>query len=208
MKGPAEASKERIERLYREHRDAVFRFCLMYMKDTHTAEDLCQETFAQALRKAGSLRDPERGKAWVMTIAVNTCRAHLRRKRLGAFLKSLVPWGFSEAGPEPAATAEKADPQETFSRESEVRRVLDALGELGERERALFALVALGELNSKEAAERVGCSHAAARQTLSRARRKLQKAMADAGEGEPVSAAPNPERWGGNPLEREARSIR
>ena len=47
--------------------------------DWTSAQDLCQETMLRALDRLATLRDEGRLEAWTWAIAVNVCRAHLRR---------------------------------------------------------------------------------------------------------------------------------
>jgi RNA polymerase sigma-70 factor (ECF subfamily) len=61
------------------HRDKVERYVATMVADPEAAADLAQETIRRALAGRGTLRDLERLGAWVYTIAVNLCRAHLRR---------------------------------------------------------------------------------------------------------------------------------
>ncbi len=50
-----------------------------YVGNFHTAEDLAQETFVQALQSIASLRDGSRFKVWLLRIARNKCIDYIRR---------------------------------------------------------------------------------------------------------------------------------
>lgn len=162
--------------LYQAYRDAVFRVCLVHAGHWHTAEDLCQETFARALTTTAPLKDPEKARGWIFRIAINLCRAHRRRQRLRTFLKSLVPSYLMEA----PAPEQSQDPQRRAESRGRIARLLEAMGELGDRERTLFALTALGGLSLKEAAEALGLSPDVARQSICRARRRLRAELGEA----------------------------
>lgn len=60
----------------------VYGFALRLTGNLHAAEDLTQETFLRACRKAASLQDERRLRVWLFQIAVNLWRDQLRRRRL------------------------------------------------------------------------------------------------------------------------------
>lgn len=60
---------------------AVVRLAVSIVNDTAVAEDMAQETFVAAGRKLHQYRGDAAPKTWLFSIAVNVCRAHLRRQR-------------------------------------------------------------------------------------------------------------------------------
>ncbi|MGH2454682.1 MAG: RNA polymerase sigma factor [Candidatus Limnocylindria bacterium] len=60
--------------LARAHLDALYGYCLRLANHRPEAEDLLQETLLRAMKAFGTLRDPERGRAWLFTIATNAWR--------------------------------------------------------------------------------------------------------------------------------------
>ena len=58
-----------FEVLVRSYSADVYRFAYRLCGDRDAADDLIQETFCEAWRSIGSLRDPARGKAWLFQIA-------------------------------------------------------------------------------------------------------------------------------------------
>ena len=54
--------------LVREHAGALYRFAHRLCGETELAEDLVQETYLEAWRSIGSLKDAGRGKAWLFRI--------------------------------------------------------------------------------------------------------------------------------------------
>src|SRR4030095_4459457 len=64
---PAGISRtDRIERLYRERGDRIWRGLLAFAGDPEVASDAVAEAFAQVLRRGDEVRDPER---WVWRAA-------------------------------------------------------------------------------------------------------------------------------------------
>ena len=62
-------------------RPALNRYLARRCRDESEADDVVQETFIRASRYRRSLADPARLKAWVLRIATNVLRDHVRRER-------------------------------------------------------------------------------------------------------------------------------
>lgn len=59
---------------------SLLRTCYLFLRDTALAEDAVQESFVKAWRFYDSYRKDASEKAWLMRIAINTCR-DLQRSR-------------------------------------------------------------------------------------------------------------------------------
>ena len=70
--------KQEAERLVHAYGQDVYRLCRMILQDASLAQDAVQETFLRAYRFYGGIKKPESEKAWLLTIAVRTCRNMLR----------------------------------------------------------------------------------------------------------------------------------
>ena len=73
-------SDEAFAALTTRHLDEAYRLAWAILGDSGDADDATQDSFAQAWRHRGSLRDPARFDAWFGRILVNTCRQRLRRR--------------------------------------------------------------------------------------------------------------------------------
>lgn len=67
-------SVQPLERLMTAYGDGVLRMCYMLLRDRELARDAAQDSFLKAYRAMGSLRAGDTERAWLMRIAVNTCR--------------------------------------------------------------------------------------------------------------------------------------
>lgn len=71
-----------LEAWMQAYENDVLRLCFLYLHDLPLAEDALQETFVKVWR--GMDRFERRGgcspRTWIMHIAVNTCRDHLRTR--------------------------------------------------------------------------------------------------------------------------------
>ena len=73
----AERQAAQLEELMAQYGTELLRVCYMVLKDAQQAEDTVQETFIKAYKSmaASSLDNP---RAWLMKIAINTCKDYLR----------------------------------------------------------------------------------------------------------------------------------
>jgi len=159
----------RFESCFRDHYAAVLAFAIRRLPDRATADDAAAETFAIAWRRRELL--PDEPLPWLygiaLRVAANQRRSGARRWRLGERLEHEASSRAST--PEPADTLDRRD---AFSR---------AFERLGESEREVLRLVAWDGLDTREAAAVLGCSAAAFRVRLHRARRRLAKHLEAAG---------------------------
>jgi RNA polymerase sigma-70 factor (ECF subfamily) len=158
-----------FERSFRDHYADVLAFGLRRTPDRQAAEDLAAETFAVAWRRRERIPDP--ALPWLYAVArrilANQRRGARRRLSLGERLAH-----------EAAAEAPAPDLGETIHRRTEFAA---AFRRLREGEREVLSLIAWEGLAPREAASVLGCSHAAFRVRLHRARRKLQKHLTASG---------------------------
>jgi DNA-directed RNA polymerase specialized sigma24 family protein len=73
--------EEVLERLYREQGARMWRAALAFAGDPEVASDAVAETFAQALRRGGAIREPERW-LWRTMFKVAAGELHDRRSRV------------------------------------------------------------------------------------------------------------------------------
>jgi RNA polymerase sigma-70 factor, ECF subfamily len=66
------------------HQARLRRFLTTMTGDATRAEDLIQDTFVAAFRKLPQLADPAKFASWLLAIACNHCRQHLRSEVLRA----------------------------------------------------------------------------------------------------------------------------
>jgi RNA polymerase sigma-70 factor (ECF subfamily) len=89
-----DAATHRLTDALASHEAALLATARFLVREEADARDLVQQTFETALRHLGELRDEEKLRAWLTTIAV---RAALRRR---SSLARFIPW-FTTGGSEP-----------------------------------------------------------------------------------------------------------
>jgi RNA polymerase sigma factor (sigma-70 family) len=159
----AQDSRERFTDLYKEHYQHLENYAARRVPSDHV-RDVVAATFLVAWRRFAEL--PEEPLPWLY----GTARRVIANERRG--------WARWEALVEELAT--HASPAEPDPAESVVARwqLVSALRELSERDRELLFLVEWEQLSIGDASRVVGCSAAAARVRLHRARRRLADRVA------------------------------
>lgn len=159
--------------LYRKHRDAVYRFALLYAGSPAIAADVTQDTFVHFMTQTNQF-DPLRGSigAWLCGVARNIARKQI---------------GVREAATDPSELADEARMHESqVDYDSPLDRVLR--GELAEQVRRAVASIAphyrdvlilceLSDLSYAEAAQVCGIDIGTVRSRLSRARTQLAQRL-------------------------------
>lgn len=67
--------------LFEQYYDAVYKAAYFVTRDRMLAEDVAQETFLKAYDKIDQLQDASRVHSWLLRIAVNKARDHLRSRQ-------------------------------------------------------------------------------------------------------------------------------
>jgi len=182
------AASQAVENLITEYGKLVFHLIYSLTGEWETSEDLTQDTFLYALRAIDAARlargEDFHAKAWLLRIAVNTARMHLRRRRLIRFhsLSALsrgeatdlngLQTASSPVQPAGCTAQETEDPAERVSERDAVSRVLARLPE-GLRLPLLLSTVA--GFSISEIAAMLTMNEVAVRKRLSRARRAFQQ---------------------------------
>jgi RNA polymerase sigma-70 factor (ECF subfamily) len=154
----------RLEAWFRAYGDRVLAY-LLHRTDPETAQDVLQEVFVMAFRKADTVPEPPIG--WLFATArrllANSTRGSRRREQLALRLADAAQ--NRPAGPEAAVS----------------QAVTDTLARLSSADREVLTLNAWYELSADEAAQALGCSRSAYGVRLHRARRRFAEQLRAAG---------------------------
>ncbi|MFH0988792.1 MAG: RNA polymerase sigma factor [bacterium] len=74
-------SRDAFEKVYLDHRDGVYAYCVKILLDRHLAKDIVQDTFLKVRQHAVSLQQTTSLKSWIYRIARNEALMHLPKKR-------------------------------------------------------------------------------------------------------------------------------
>lgn len=146
------------EEMYRKYASVVYRYLLSLCHDESLAQDLVQDTFLKAVRKADSWKGQSGFSTWLCSIARNEFRQYLRRHPREAEL---------------AENAHREDPMHALSDE----QMLKHLHAMEDPFREVLYLRFFGNLSYAKIAGIFGQSENWARVTCYRARQKLREEM-------------------------------
>jgi len=87
----AQGDPEAWEQLYQEYKRGVIGLCLGYLHNREEALDAAEEAFLKALKSAHRIKSSGNVRAWLYTIAANTCKDMIRKRKRGqAWLKKWI----------------------------------------------------------------------------------------------------------------------
>ncbi len=164
-----------FDAVVRQHQRKVFRVLLAMLRDEEAAETLTQETFLRAYRKRGDFRGEGSIDGWLMRIAVNLGRDHIRSRRAG-FWKRLLGGEQAEAAAEIAADPQ-AGPERILLAREQANAVWQIAEELSPQQRAVFTLRFVEEMPLDEIARATGLRVGTVKAHLSRAVTKLRERL-------------------------------
>jgi RNA polymerase sigma-70 factor (ECF subfamily) len=173
VESAAAGRREAFGQLVERYRERLFRMICYRVRSPGDAEDILQDVFVQALRNLQRLKDPARFQSWIYTIAVNRIKDYYRRGRL----RSLFDAVFSE-GPESVETASDpggVDTLEAMARKDFWRRLEPFMQQLSRKEREVFLLRFMDDLDIKEIADVVQTSESTVKTHLYRALDKFKR---------------------------------
>jgi RNA polymerase sigma-70 factor (ECF subfamily) len=157
----------------------IFRFALASLRDRHSAESLAQDCFFKAYKARHGFRGDASVGTWLMQIAVNLVRDHARDRRLQFWKRArLTAVDLNTAGgwlPDGGASPEVA----ALARE-QVAAVWAATESLSERQRTVFLLRFVEDMDLLEIAAATGLKEGTVKAHLFRAlqavRERVRKA--------------------------------
>jgi RNA polymerase sigma-70 factor (ECF subfamily) len=167
--GPAEQDAAReFARVVEKHRPHIFRFLLASTRDVDLAETLTQECFLKAHRNWTSFRGESSAMTWLMRIAINLQKDHWRNRRIQFWRQTRTNAVDLDEASEWLPSGERSQEQMLLARER-LAEVWQAVGGLSERQRTVFLLRFVEELELTQIAETTGLSEGTVKAHLSRA---------------------------------------
>jgi len=147
--------------VYRSRYDELVRVARLTTGSLELAEELVQDAFADLYRRYDTVRRPD---AYVQRAVMGRCTSWVRRRVIER--RHVERRHLDGRLPEPE-----------WSNDPDTLAVVDALGRLPVRQRAVVVLRYLADWSEVEAAEALGLRPAAARSLLARARARLAQEL-------------------------------
>ncbi|MBI2882313.1 MAG: RNA polymerase sigma factor [Candidatus Methylomirabilis oxyfera] len=170
-----EGDQQAFEALLRLHDRHVFTIIGSFLRRKQDVEDLAQDVFLKAYVAIGRFRPGAPFAPWLRRITVNTCYDHLRRIRRHAEV-TFTDLGAGERDIMQCLAEQGYPSMETKSGDQIAARDLveRILAGLAPKDRLIITLREVHGLEIAEIADAIGCTRAAAKVRLWRARRAMQ----------------------------------
>ena len=158
-------------RIVAAHHDDMTRVCFVICGDADLAQEAVQAAWPLAWRKMTTIRDPQRLRPWLISIAVNETKQLIRR-RGRRMLREIAIDVDGSGGIAAAATSDPASRAEGLD-------LANALAALGETDRTIVGLRYAAGLTSAEIGPIVGMSAGGVRARLARLLDRLRRELND-----------------------------
>lgn len=147
-----------LQELFLRHRDYVYRLAWSLLRNQASAEDVTQDVFVRLAASKKHYVQRAAFRTWLYRVIFNSVQDH-RRKQTRLIEASACPDATANDNPEAC---------------SDLERVLEALGELPERQRQVLILRLFEGFSVTETANALGCGSGSVKTHLHRATHKLR----------------------------------
>jgi RNA polymerase sigma factor (sigma-70 family) len=152
--------------IYDRYADRLHDFCAGMLGDRDGAADCVQDAFCIAATRLPQLRDPDKLRPWLYSIARNEALRRIRDRRRETPSEDLPDEASGEPGPDTlAARTELAD------------LIADAAGGLSDRDRSVLELAFRHGMDGPDLAEALGVSPANANTIVHRLRGTIERSL-------------------------------
>jgi RNA polymerase sigma factor (sigma-70 family) len=152
--------------IYDRYADRLHDYCVGMLADRDGAADCVQDVFCIAATRLPQLRDPDKLRPWLYSIARNEALRRIRERRREAPSEELPDTASGEPGPETlAARTELAD------------LIAEAAGGLSDRDRSVLELAFRHGLDGPDLAEALGVSASNANTIVHRLRGTIERSL-------------------------------
>lgn len=159
--------------LFEQERQRLQHFVRKIVDDPDEAENIVQETFAEAYRQIEDFRGEAKVSTWLFSIARHLAYGHLRKDKRRVYREhETIEFLQADRG-EAAATEDAVE----LSERKQI--VHDALQELPDHYRKVVQLRDLEEQSTAETADQLGLTEVNVRVRLHRARSELQEHLCE-----------------------------
>ena len=161
---PCMDREERLHSWIENYSDQILRMCFLYLSDQAQAEDALQDTWIKAWKHMDDYerKGIENAKAWLMRIAINTCKDHRRTGWLRHIDKRKAPEDL------PQQLLQTADTDRSLSLQ---------VMQLPDKYKQVILLHYYQGLTQKETAQALGLSPAAVLRRLRSAEAQLKQTL-------------------------------
>jgi RNA polymerase sigma factor (sigma-70 family) len=153
-------------RIVAAYHEDMRRVCSFVTRDDALAEDAVQGAWSIVWHKLGSLKQPNRLRPWLVSVAVNQAKDALRRHKRRVEVELLANARSVPAGLDPATGVDSLD-------------LLAAMDRLDPDDRALIAMRYVAGFDATELSVAIGLSPPGTRARLARILARLRQELSD-----------------------------
>lgn len=168
---------ENFDSLVRLYRPKIFRFVLASLRDRDAAETITQDCFLKAYKARARFRNDCSINTWLMQIAVNLVRDHSRNRRVQFWRRIQRFAGPLDCNRSCCSTDYRNSPEAQASLKEEVAAIWDAAALLPERQRTVFLLRFVEEMELLEIAAVTGMKEGTVKTHLFRALHSVRQCI-------------------------------
>lgn len=162
----AGGDRQAFAEIYDRYADRLYDFCVGLLGDRDAAADCVQDAFCVAATDLGGLREPDRLRPWLYSIARNHAMRRLRHRYREEVSDEVPDMASPDASPE------------TLAGQSELALlVAEAAGGLSDRDRELLDLSYRHGLDGPELAEALGVTLTSANTRMFRLRQTVERCL-------------------------------
>jgi RNA polymerase sigma-70 factor (ECF subfamily) len=162
-----------LGRLVELFQEDIFRMIYYRTHSQIDAEDLTQEVFVQVFKSLSRIREEERFRAWIFSIALNLVRDFQRKKKIRALLG--VPSQRDDMAPGKGKTGHHPEAMESLMRKEFWKQIKILLDKLSRGEKEVFLLRFMDHLSIREISYVLEKNESTVKTHLYRALGKLRK---------------------------------
>jgi RNA polymerase sigma-70 factor (ECF subfamily) len=162
------AITDNFEFVFRLHQGSIFRFVLASLRDRDVAETLTQDCFLKAYNAREQFRGDSSLRTWLMQIAVNLVRDYARNRRLQFWRRAQSTAVEIDVARE-WLPDKRSSPETVALARERLAAVFAAVEKLSERQRTVFLLRFVEEMQLLEIAAATGMKEGTVKVHLSRA---------------------------------------
>lgn len=151
-------------RIVAAHHEQMYSICVVICRERPMAEEAVQLAWSIAWQKLGSVRQPERLRPWLMSVAVNEAKQLLRKRHRRFDVELAVGAAGEQGGVDPATGIAGLD-------------LRAAMGRMDPDERALLTMRYVFGFDATELSTALGISPAGTRQRLKRLLDRLREEL-------------------------------
>ena len=157
-----------IESVIRLYRPKILRYVMFSLNDADAAESITQDTFLKAYNARASFRGDCALSTWLISIAANLVRDHTRTQKF-RFWKKVRNTAADVTEMAHSIASREGSAERGMMAKEQVAHVQQAMEELSPRQRSVFTMRFMEEMDLAEIAEATGMPVATVKTHLHRA---------------------------------------